>query len=67
MGLAPHDLGRWRHFGLQIGGQAADYVFLIMNPKGIDYLMRSQFTLGGDAAVAAGPVGAPARPTPTSG
>ncbi|HSD66431.1 MAG TPA: lipid-binding SYLF domain-containing protein [Vicinamibacteria bacterium] len=44
-------------FGLQIGGQEADYVFLVMNPKGIDYLMRSQFTLGGDAAVAAGPVG----------
>ncbi len=43
--------------GLQVGGQAADYVFLVMNPKGIDYLMRSQFTLGGDAAVAAGPVG----------
>jgi len=44
-------------FGLQIGGQEADYVFLVMNPKGIDYLMRSQFTLGADAAVAAGPVG----------
>jgi len=44
-------------FGLQIGGQAADYVFLVMNPRGVDYLMRSQFTLGGDAAVAAGPVG----------
>jgi lipid-binding SYLF domain-containing protein len=44
-------------FGLQVGGQAADYVFLVMNPKGIDYLMRSQFTLGADAAVAAGPVG----------
>jgi lipid-binding SYLF domain-containing protein len=44
-------------FGLQIGGQAADFVFLIMNPKGVDYLMRSQFTLGVDAAVAAGPVG----------
>jgi lipid-binding SYLF domain-containing protein len=44
-------------FGLQIGGQAADYVFLVMNPKGIDYLIRSQFTLGADAAVAAGPVG----------
>jgi SH3 domain-containing YSC84-like protein 1 len=44
-------------FGLQIGGQAADYVFLVMNPKGIDYLVRSQFTLGADAAVAAGPVG----------
>jgi lipid-binding SYLF domain-containing protein len=44
-------------FGLQIGGEEADYVFLVMNPKGIDYLMRSQFTLGADAAVAAGPVG----------
>jgi lipid-binding SYLF domain-containing protein len=44
-------------FGLQVGGQEADYVFLVMNPKGIDYLMRSQFSLGGDAAVAAGPVG----------
>jgi lipid-binding SYLF domain-containing protein len=44
-------------FGLQIGGQAADYVFLVMNPKGIDYLLRSQFTLGADAAVAAGPLG----------
>jgi lipid-binding SYLF domain-containing protein len=44
-------------FGLQIGGQAADYVFLVMNPKGIDYLLRSQFSLGADAAVAAGPVG----------
>jgi lipid-binding SYLF domain-containing protein len=44
-------------FGAQIGGQAADYVFLVMNPKGIDYLLRSKFTLGADAAVAAGPVG----------
>jgi lipid-binding SYLF domain-containing protein len=44
-------------FGLQIGGQAADYVFLVMNPKGIDYLLRSQFMLGADAAVAAGPLG----------
>jgi lipid-binding SYLF domain-containing protein len=43
--------------GLQIGGQAADHVFLVMNPKGIDYLIRSEFTLGADAAVAAGPVG----------
>jgi len=44
-------------FGLQIGGQAADYVFLVMNPKGIEYLLRSQFTLGADAAIAAGPLG----------
>src|SRR3989304_4721317 len=40
--------------GLQIGGQAADYVFLVMNPKGIDHLVKSQFTLGAAAAVAAG-------------
>ena len=44
-------------FGLQIGGQAADYVFLIMNPKGIDHLLKSKFTLGGDVTVAAGPKG----------
>jgi lipid-binding SYLF domain-containing protein len=43
--------------GLQIGGQSADYVFLIMNPKGIDHLLRSKFTLGADASVAAGPKG----------
>ena len=43
--------------GLQIGGQSADYVFLIMNPKGMEYLLRSKFTLGVDAAVAAGPLG----------
>ena len=44
-------------FGLQIGGQAADLVFLVMNPKGIDQLIKSQFTLGADASVAAGPLG----------
>lgn len=43
--------------GFQIGGQAADYVFLIMNPKGIDHLLKSKFTLGGDVTVAAGPKG----------
>ena len=44
-------------FGLQIGGQAADLVFLVMNPKGMDYLLKSQFTLGAEASVSAGPVG----------
>jgi lipid-binding SYLF domain-containing protein len=44
-------------FGLQIGGQAGDYVFLIMNRKGIDQLLKSKFTLGADASVAAGPKG----------
>ena len=44
-------------FGLQIGGQAADLVLLIMNSKGVNSLLKSQFTLGADAAVAAGPKG----------
>jgi lipid-binding SYLF domain-containing protein len=44
-------------FGLQIGGQAVDLVMLIMNQKGMQRLLNSQFTLGGDASVAAGPVG----------
>src|SRR5512143_1416740 len=43
--------------GAQIGGQAADDVFLFMHPTGIGSLLRSRFTLGADAAVAAGPVG----------
>ena len=43
--------------GFQIGGQEADLVLLIMNPKGIEYLLRNNFTLGADASVAAGPVG----------
>jgi len=44
-------------FGLQIGGQSSDYVFLVMNPKGIDNLLKSKFTLGADCSVAAGPKG----------
>jgi SH3 domain-containing YSC84-like protein 1 len=44
-------------FGLQIGGQAVDLVLVIMNIKGMESLLDSKFTLGGDASVAAGPVG----------
>lgn len=44
-------------FGAQIGGESADFVFLIMNPKGVEHLLKSKFTLGADASVAAGPVG----------
>ncbi len=44
-------------FGLQIGAQATDFIFLFMNEKGMDSLLSSKFTLGGDASVAAGPVG----------
>ncbi len=44
-------------FGLQIGGEAADLVMLIMNERGMRNLMSSKFQLGADAAAAAGPVG----------
>jgi lipid-binding SYLF domain-containing protein len=43
--------------GLQIGGSATDLILLVMNRKGMDRLMGDKFTLGGDASVAAGPVG----------
>lgn len=44
-------------FGFQIGGQAVDLVMLIMNQDGMKHLLSSQFALGADASVAAGPVG----------
>lgn len=44
-------------FGWQIGAQSTDFVMLFMNRSGIDSLLSSQFTVGGDASVAAGPVG----------
>ena len=43
--------------GLQIGGSASDVVMLIMNERGMQKLMASKFTLGGEGEVAAGPVG----------
>lgn len=44
-------------FGLQIGGEATDFVLLVMNDKGANSIMSSKVKLGGDASVAAGPVG----------
>jgi lipid-binding SYLF domain-containing protein len=44
-------------FGFQIGGSETDVFMLVMNKRGVDRLLSSQFTLGGDASVAAGPVG----------
>jgi SH3 domain-containing YSC84-like protein 1 len=44
-------------FGFQAGGQAVDLVMLIMNKNGMKHLLSSQFELGADASVAAGPVG----------
>src|SRR5712675_1255123 len=44
-------------FGFQIGGQATDFVLLVMNESGARGILASKVKLGGDAAVAAGPVG----------
>lgn len=44
-------------FGFQIGGSETDVLMLILNRRGMDKLLTSKFTLGGDASVAAGPVG----------
>lgn len=44
-------------FGLQLGVQATDLILVIMNLSGLESLLGSRFTLGGDVSVAAGPVG----------
>jgi lipid-binding SYLF domain-containing protein len=44
-------------FGLQIGGQATDFVLLVMNESGARGILAGKVKLGGDASVAAGPVG----------
>ena len=44
-------------FGLQLGGQATDFVLLVMNRRGADSILTSQVKLGGDVAAAAGPKG----------
>ncbi len=43
--------------GLQIGGQATDLVLVVMNERGMEKLTQNAFKIGGDATVAAGPVG----------
>jgi SH3 domain-containing YSC84-like protein 1 len=43
--------------GFQIGGQATDFVFLVMNPRGAESLLYSKVKLGADASAAAGPKG----------
>jgi lipid-binding SYLF domain-containing protein len=44
-------------FGFQIGGQATDFVLLVMNEGGARGVLAGKVKLGGDASVAAGPVG----------
>jgi SH3 domain-containing YSC84-like protein 1 len=63
----PHYKGMWGapalyalegvSIGFQLGGQATDFVLLVMNPKGAQSLLYSKVKLGADASAAAGPKG----------
>lgn len=62
-----HFTGRWGapamyaleglSIGFQLGGQATDFVLLVMNQKGAESLLTSKVKLGADASAAAGPKG----------
>jgi SH3 domain-containing YSC84-like protein 1 len=45
------------NFGFQIGVQSTDLILLVMNERGVNSLLRTKSTLGGDVSVAAGPFG----------
>jgi len=45
------------NIGFQLGGQATDFVLLVVNPKGLDSILKSKVKLGADAAAAIGPKG----------
>jgi lipid-binding SYLF domain-containing protein len=45
------------NIGFQLGGEATDFILLVMNPRGATSLMGSKVKLGADAAAAAGPKG----------
>jgi SH3 domain-containing YSC84-like protein 1 len=63
----PHYTGRWGapamyalegvSIGFQLGGEATDFVLLVVNPKGAESLLNSKVKLGADASAAAGPKG----------
>jgi lipid-binding SYLF domain-containing protein len=67
--ISVHDrtTGRWSppafltltgaSFGAQIGGESVDLVLIVMNRRGLENLLRNQFKIGADAAIAAGPIG----------
>jgi SH3 domain-containing YSC84-like protein 1 len=44
-------------FGFQLGGQATDFVILVMNPRGATDILKNKVKLGADASAAAGPKG----------
>jgi lipid-binding SYLF domain-containing protein len=48
-------------FGFQVGAEATDFVFLIMNEHGATSMLKSKVKLGGDIAAVAGPVGRDAQ------
>ena len=62
-----HYKGRWGapvlyalegiSIGFQLGGNATDFLLLVMNKKGAESLLKSKVQLGADAVVAAGPKG----------
>ena len=62
-----HFTGRWSapalfalegaNIGFEIGGEATDFVLLVMNPKGANSILGSKVKLGADASAAAGPKG----------
>jgi lipid-binding SYLF domain-containing protein len=54
-------------FGLQAGGQSTDFVVLVMNDKGARAMLHGKAKLGGDASVAAGPVGRDAEASTNAG
>ena len=45
------------NIGFQLGGEATDFIFLVMNPNGVKSLLKSKAKLGVDASAAAGPKG----------
>lgn len=45
------------NIGFQLGGQATDFVLLVMNPRGANSILNSKVKLGGEASAAAGPKG----------
>ena len=65
-----HERGKWSgpaffnigagSFGLQLGGQTVDLILVILGKQTMDSFLKTKFKLGGDIAVAVGPVGAQA-------
>lgn len=53
-------------FGLQIGGEAAEVIMMVMDQKGIDSLLATSLKLGGSVSIAIGPVGGGAKGTVTA-